>query len=123
MSIKTTLSSDGCVLTFAFSGIFDINKSIKIQEDIKNLGGDIKIIRIDCEQVRGLDSSVFSSLLLIYHEMDNHAKIELVNCDRALAHRFSLAGLDRLMTVRLSATSSSNVSTDAEQADPSKSHQ
>jgi anti-anti-sigma factor len=123
MSIKTTLSSDGCVLTFAFSGIFDINKSIKIQEDIKKLGSDIKIIRIDCEQVRGLDSSVFSSLLLIYHEMDNHGKIELVNCDRALAHRFSLAGLDRLMTVRLSATSSSNVSTDAEQADPSKSHQ
>lgn len=119
MTIKTTLSNDGSVINFAFSGVFDINKSLKIQDDVKNMGSEVSIIRIDCQDVTGLDSSVFSSLLLIYHEMNN-AKIELVNCDRALAHRFSMAGLDRLMTIRLSASTGRLESTGSEVKDPSK---
>jgi len=109
MSIKTTLSSDGSVINIAFSGVFDINESVKIQDTINALDKPVKIIRIDMQQVTGIDSSVFSSLLLIYYEMNYHAKIELINCDRALAQKFSLAGLDRLVTIRLSSAPAGNV--------------
>lgn len=122
MSIKTTLSQDGSAINFAISGLFDINISLKMKNDINKIGSSVKIIRIDCQDVTGLDSSVFSSLLLIY-EKNSSARLELVNCDRALAHRFSLAGLDRLLTIRLSSSSGSKTSTDAEQLDQSKNHQ
>lgn len=123
MSIKTTLSSDGSAINITFSGVFDINESIKIQDIINTLEKPVKIIRIDLQEVTSVDSSVFSSLLLIYYEMNYHAKIELINCDRALARQFSLAGLDRLVTIRLSSASGSKASSDIDSSDQTKKHQ
>jgi len=123
MPLKTTLSDDGRAIDIAFSGSFDINKSLQIQEIIKELDPTVKTIRIDLQQVTAIDSSVFSTLLLIYYEKNTNAKIEITNCSKTLAHRFSLAGIDRLLTIRLSALPTIQVAADDTDIDESKNNQ
>ena len=105
MAIKVILSDDGCVINIMLSGILGIDQMIKIQDEIKKVSTQLKFIRIDLQNVTHIDSSVFSSLMLIYFEKNSSTKLELVNCSRALAHQFSMAGLDRLMTIQLATTS------------------
>lgn len=101
MAIKVTLSNDGSVIQVILSGVLGINQMMKIQDAIAKVSTPIKVIRIDLQDVTQIDSSVFSSLMLIYFEKNSTTKLELINCSRAMAHQFSLAGLDRLMTIRL----------------------
>ena len=101
MAIKTTLSDDGSVINIILSGILGIDQMMKIQDGIAKVSAPLKVIRIDLKEVVQIDSSVFSSLMLIYFEKNSSTKLELTNCSRAMAHQFSLAGLDRLMTIGL----------------------
>jgi hypothetical protein len=70
-----------------------------------------------------IDYTIFSTLILLYFEKERNARIELINCDKSLARRLSLAGLDRLITIRMSATRTDPKSIDAEEKDTSKDRQ
>jgi anti-anti-sigma factor len=101
MSIETTLSDDGSFIKFHLKGVFDINRSLQLQDMVDSLPDSVELILIDLENVTRIDTSIFSTLLLLYYRKENHSRIEVLNCDKALAHRLSLAGLDRLITIRL----------------------
>jgi anti-anti-sigma factor len=123
MPVETSLSSDGSVLNIVLSGVFDINRSLQIQDTIDSYPDTVRVIRIDLEAVSRIDATIFSTLILLYFEKERKARIELINCDKALARRLSLAGLDRLITIRMSATRTEPESIDAEEKDSSKDRQ
>jgi anti-anti-sigma factor len=123
MPVETSLSSDGSVLNIVLSGVFDINRSLQIQDNIDSFPDTVRVIRIDLEAVTSIDATIFSTLILLYFEKERKARIELINCDKTLARRLSLAGLDRLITIRMSATRTEHNSDDAEEKDASKDRQ
>ena len=102
MPVDTTLSPDASVLNIVLSGEFDIDRSLQIQEIIESLPDSVRRILIDLDNVTSIDSTIFSTLLLLYFEKERQARIELINCDKSLARRLTLAGLDRLITIRMS---------------------
>lgn len=107
MPIQTSISSDGSVFNFTLSGDFDINHSLQIQDTINTLPHSVRLVRIDMQDVITLDTAIFATLLLLYYDKDSSVKVEVFNCAKALAQRLSLAGLDRLITIRMSATETS----------------
>jgi len=102
MSIETSLSSDERVFSFTLSGDFDINQSLKMQDIIDSVPPTVKHIRIDMQHIAQIETSIFSTLLLLYREKDTSIGIELFNCSKALVQRLTLAGLNRLITLRMS---------------------
>ena len=123
MPVETSLSSDGSVLNIVLSGVFDINRSLQIQDTIDSYPDTISVIRIDLEAVTSIDATIFSTLILLYFEKERKARIELINCDKSLGRRLSLAGLDRLITIRMSASKTEPESINAEEKDASKDRQ
>jgi len=122
MSIETTLSDDGSFIIFHLQGVFDINRSLQLQDIVDSLPDSIESIFIDLENVTHIDASIFSTLLLLYYQKDNHSRIEVLNCSKALARRLSLAGLDRLITIRMSLSETSYKLAESDD-DQSKDHQ
>jgi len=102
MTITTSLSSDGRVYNFTLSGEFEINQSLQIQDLINSVPDSVRYIRLDMKDVTRIDTSIFSTLLLLYHDKDSSLNIEVFNCDKVLAQRLTLAGLNRLITIRMS---------------------
>ena len=60
----------------------------------------VKLIRINMLEVTKMDASIFTTLLFLHREKNNSTIIEIINCDRALARRLSISGLDRLRGVQ-----------------------
>ncbi len=125
MSIRTTLSVDGSVFNFELGGAFDINLSLQMQDLINTVPKTVKLIRINMLEVAKMDASIFTTLLLLHREKNNSTAIEIINCDRALARRLSISGLDRLLRVKLSekAVISQPDNTVFRDKDQTKSHQ
>ncbi len=123
MPVETSLSSDGSVLNILLSGEFDINRSLQVQDIINAFPDTVRVIRIDLEGVTKIDATIFSTLILLYFDKERNARIELINCDKALARRLTLAGLDRLITIRMSLTKTEIKASDVEEKDTSKDRQ
>lgn len=120
MPVETSLSSDASVLNIVLSGEFDINRSLQIQEMIESFPDSVRLIRMDLEKVTRIDSTIFSTLILLYFEKEKKARIELINCQKSLAQRLSMAGLDRFITIRMSLSKTEAGSTDIEETTSSK---
>ena len=114
MSIETTISKDGSFIKFHLKGVFDINRSLQVQDIVDSLPDTIDLIYIDLAEVSRIDAAIFSTLLLLYYQKDEHSRIEVLNCSKSLARRLSLAGLDRLIKIRLSASDTSCQLTDVD---------
>jgi len=123
MPVETSISADGSVLNIVLSGEFDINHSMQIQDVISSFPDSVKLIRLDLEAVSRIDATIFSTLLLLYFEKESNARIELINCSKALVQRLSMAGLDRLMNVRMSTTAMEIQFGEVEIKDSSTDHQ
>jgi len=103
MTIKTELSVDGCAFNIALSGKVDISQSLQMQDSISALPGSVEVVMIDLKQVTHLDASIFATLLLLNQKKkDDGFSLEINNCSRDFARRFSLSGLDRFIKVRMS---------------------
>lgn len=122
MSIETTISEDGSFIKFHLKGVFDINRSLQVQDIVDSLPDTIDLIYIDLAEVSRIDAAIFSTLLLLYYQKDAHSRIEVLNCNKSLARRLSLAGLDRLIKIRLSASDTSCELSDMDDTQ-SKDHQ
>ncbi len=123
MPVESSLSSDGSVLNLVLSGVFDINRSLQLQDIISSFPDTVRVIRIDLQAVTSMDATIFSTLILLHFEKDRRSSIELINCDKPLARRLSLAGLNRLITIRMSATDTESGSQLAADGDIAKDHQ
>ncbi len=115
MSIETTISEDGSFIKFHLKGVFDINRSLQVQDIVDTLPQSIELIVMDLAEVTRIDAAIFATLLLLYYQKEQHSSIEVLNCSKALARRLSLAGLDRFIKIRMSAEDGTSCQlTDAE---------
>jgi len=103
MTINTTLSGDGSVFNIVLSGSVEIGQSLQMQDSINSLAASVKAVRIDLKHVTSLDASIFATLLLLNQNAGNEGvSLEIYNCSRDFARRFSLSGLDRFIKIRMS---------------------
>ena len=102
MAIKTSLSFDESVFNIALSGNFDIHQSLKMQDIIESVPDTVKYIRVDMQNIGQIETAIFSTLLLLYRENESSRKLEIFNCSKSLVQRLTLAGLNRLINIRMS---------------------
>lgn len=100
MSIRTTLSADGSVCNIKITGAFDVALSTHFEDTLSTIPISVDIIRINLKEMTSFDASFLSSVLLV-REKYLSTIIELFNCSKNHARRFSMAGLDKLVRVRL----------------------
>ncbi|NOY65781.1 MAG: hypothetical protein GXP13_00035 [Gammaproteobacteria bacterium] len=62
----------------------------------------VKCIRVDMQNIDHIETAVFSALLLLHREKKSSVMIELFNCSKSLVQRFTLAGINRLVTIKMS---------------------
>jgi len=102
MPIRVMLCADGSVYKISIIGQFDVSHSTHFEDVLQEIPQSVDVIRIDLKDMMSSDASFMSSVLLL-REKYPAVIIELFNCSKSIARRFAMAGIDRLIRVRLAA--------------------
>ena len=100
MSIRSQFSADRSVCNIIVTGQFDISQATCFEDALHEIPPSVDIIRINLKDMLSSDASFLSSILLL-REKNPSTIIELYNCSKTLVRRFNMAGVDRLVRLRL----------------------
>lgn len=100
MALKSTISSDGSVVTLKISGRFDFNLHQAFRKAYEEYGSGVKRYVIDLKETEYMDSSALGMLLLLRdHAGGDGANISLLNGKSELKKILAIANFNKLFNV------------------------
>ncbi len=100
MSISTSLSADGSVLTIKIRGRFDFNSHQKFRDMYENNDDRVKEYVIDMVEATYLDSSALGMLLLLRDFAGgDSAKITIINCNHDVRKILTISNFEQLFNI------------------------
>ncbi len=101
MSISTSLSADGSVLTIKIQGRFDFSSHQEFRDAYENNEDGVKEYVIDMTEATYLDSSALGMLLLLrdFAGGDN-AKVSITNCNHDVKKILTISNFEQLFEIK-----------------------
>lgn len=101
MSITSSLSDSGDVLTIAIEGRFDASSLEQFRRSFENVDSDnVKRYKVDLSETIHLDSSALGMLLVLRdHAGGDKADITISNCTPEVKKIFAISSFEQLFTI------------------------
>ncbi len=101
MSITSSLSDSGDVLTIAIEGRFDASSLEQFRRSFENVDSDnVKRYKVDLSETIHLDSSALGMLLVLRdHAGGDKADITIANCTPEVKKIFAISSFEQLFTI------------------------
>lgn len=100
MALKSTISSDGSVVTLVIAGRFDFNLHKVFRKAYEEYGGNVKRYVIDLKETVYMDSSALGMLLLLRdHAGGDGSNISLLNARSELKKILAIANFNKLFNI------------------------
>ncbi|PID43303.1 MAG: anti-anti-sigma factor [Gammaproteobacteria bacterium] len=101
MSISTSLSADGSVLTVKIQGRFDFSSHQEFRDAYENSEEGVKEYIVDMEEATYLDSSALGMLLLLRDFAGgDDASIVIINCNHDVKKILTISNFEQLFEIR-----------------------
>lgn len=102
MSITSSLSDNGEVLTISIEGRFDASSLEQFRRSFENVdAGEVKRYLVDLAETVHLDSSALGMLLVLRdHAGGDKADISIVNCSPEVKKIFAISSFEQLFTIQ-----------------------
>ncbi len=99
MTITSSLSESGDVLTIAVSGRFDFSSHLDFCESYKRLDAPPKKYCIDMDDAAYIDSSALGMLLLLHDYAGDDGNIEIINANNDIKEILSISNFEQLFSI------------------------
>ena len=100
MSISTSKSADGSVLTIQIQGRFDFSSHQEFRDSYEN-DESIKEYLIDMRETTYLDSSALGMLLLLRDFAGgDHAAVSITNCNNDVKKILTISNFEQLFAIK-----------------------
>jgi len=102
MSITSSLSDNGEVLTISITGRFDASSLEQFRRSFENVeASKIQRFRVDLAETIHLDSSALGMLLVLRdHAGGDKADITITNCSPEVKKIFAISSFEQLFTIQ-----------------------
>lgn len=101
MSITSSLSDSGDVLTISIEGRFDASSLEQFRRSFENVDGDnVRRYQVDLAETVHLDSSALGMLLVLRdHAGGDKADITIINCSPEVKKIFAISSFEQLFSI------------------------
>ncbi|ARU57578.1 MAG: STAS domain-containing protein [Pseudomonadales bacterium] len=101
MSISTSLSADGGVLTIKIQGRFDFSSHQEFRDAYESSDDNVKEYVIDMTEATYLDSSALGMLLLLRDFAGgDSAKVSITNCNHDVKKILTISNFEQLFDIK-----------------------
>ncbi|MFL0799188.1 MAG: STAS domain-containing protein [Agarilytica sp.] len=102
MSITSSLTDNGEVLTISIEGRFDASSLEQFRRSFENVeSGDVQRYEVDLASTVHLDSSALGMLLVLRdHAGGDKADITIKNCSPEVKKIFAISSFEQLFTIQ-----------------------
>ncbi len=101
MSITTSKSADGTVLTIRIQGRFDFSSHQEFRDAYESDDGKVKEFMIDMSETTYLDSSALGMLLLLRdYAGGDSASISITNCNHDVKKILTISNFEQLFVIK-----------------------
>lgn len=101
MSIQSLLSEDGQELRITIKGRFDFSTHQEFRRSYETLKARPSRYLVDLAEANYLDSSALGMLLLLRdHASNDHAQVEIVNCNADVKKILIISNFEQLFNIQ-----------------------